>query len=248
MAQRVCRVRFAVVRAGHLACPAIPQHRLFHRDIAPGRAWFRGALLVSGMVLLPLLALLHVSDGVPGADARASVAAGTRADARGAMSDAAMIDARRAAVAERSVRFAASRSRTSLLSREDGEAANATTTTAAPPPSVRPRPKPKPVVRAAKPAAAPTTAKPSPPPPASTNKQLGAASFYSPARADECAHRTLPFGTIVTVTNVATGASTTCRIGDRGPFVAGRVIDLSKQRFAELASPSAGVIRVRLSW
>jgi rare lipoprotein A len=41
------------------------------------------------------------------------------------------------------------------------------------------------------------------------------------------AHRTLPFGTRVTVTNHHTGSSVVVRINDRGPFVRGRVIDLS---------------------
>ena len=41
------------------------------------------------------------------------------------------------------------------------------------------------------------------------------------------AHRTLPFGTRVTVTNSHTGSSVVVRINDRGPFVRGRVIDLS---------------------
>jgi rare lipoprotein A len=41
------------------------------------------------------------------------------------------------------------------------------------------------------------------------------------------AHRTLPFGTLVRVTNNATGRSVVVRINDRGPFVAGRVIDLT---------------------
>jgi rare lipoprotein A (peptidoglycan hydrolase) len=201
----------------------------------------RGALLVTGMVLVPLLSLLHVGDAIPGVEARTSVvaaAASPSADAE-----------RQAALAERTVRYAASRSRTSLLSRED-IALMATTTTAPPPPPTTARPKPKavakPVVKRAAPAAA---AKPAPTAaPAPSNEQHGAASFYSPRAADECAHRTLPFGTIVTVTSVATGKSTTCRVGDRGPFIAGRVIDLSRQRFAELAPPSTGVIRVRLTW
>ena len=42
------------------------------------------------------------------------------------------------------------------------------------------------------------------------------------------AHRTLPFGTRVRVTNVRTGRSAVVRINDRGPFAHGRVIDLSK--------------------
>src|ERR1700730_18062272 len=41
------------------------------------------------------------------------------------------------------------------------------------------------------------------------------------------AHRTLPFGTLVRVTNEANGRSVVVRINDRGPFVAGRVIDLT---------------------
>jgi len=41
------------------------------------------------------------------------------------------------------------------------------------------------------------------------------------------AHRTLPFGSIVTVVNNRNGRSVTVRINDRGPFVHGRVIDLS---------------------
>lgn len=197
------------------------------------------------MVLVPLVSLLHVGDGIPGVDDRATTVA--VAAGGGAASRAAELEA---ALAERTVRHAASRgSRTSLLSREDIALMNTTTTAPPVATTARPKPKaaPKPAVkRAVAPAPAPpptTTAKPAP-----ANEQIGAASFYSPPAADECAHRTLPFGTIVTVTNLATGKSTTCRVGDRGPFVAGRVIDLSKARFAELASPSAGVIRVRLTW
>src|SRR5687768_13378822 len=183
------------------------------------------------MVLVPMLSLLHVGDGIPGTDERALVAG-----AASTPSDAELIAARQSAVAERSVAYAASRSRTSLLSREDVEAANATTTTAPPPPPTTARPTPKPAVRTvgtATPEPAPAPARAPAPAPAPANEQVGAASFYAPRDAAECAHRTLPFGTIVTVTNVATGKSTTCRVGDRGPFVAGRVIDLSKQRFSE---------------
>jgi rare lipoprotein A len=41
------------------------------------------------------------------------------------------------------------------------------------------------------------------------------------------AHRTLPFGTLVRVTNDANGQSVVVRINDRGPFISGRVIDLT---------------------
>ena len=79
------------------------------------------------------------------------------------------------------------------------------------------------------------------------NSQTGQASWYD-APAGTCAHRSLPFGTIVTVTNQSSGASTTCRVADRGPFVAGRIIDLSRDTFAKIASTSSGVIQVRIEW
>jgi rare lipoprotein A len=50
---------------------------------------------------------------------------------------------------------------------------------------------------------------------------------YARATAYTAAHRTLPFGTMVEVTNAATHRSVIVRINDRGPFVAGRVIDLT---------------------
>src|SRR5260221_10364659 len=50
---------------------------------------------------------------------------------------------------------------------------------------------------------------------------------YAHATAYTAAHRTLPFGTFVEVTNTRTGRSVIVRINDRGPFVAGRVIDLT---------------------
>ncbi|VXC46209.1 Endolytic peptidoglycan transglycosylase RlpA [Pseudomonas sp. 9Ag] len=60
------------------------------------------------------------------------------------------------------------------------------------------------------------------------------------------AHRTLPFGTKVRVINTRNGKSVVVRINDRGPFVRGRIIDLSKAAFERIASTRAGVIRVRL--
>ena len=60
------------------------------------------------------------------------------------------------------------------------------------------------------------------------------------------AHRTLPFGTRVRVTNTRNSQSVVVRINDRGPFVRGRIIDLSKAAFERIASARAGVIRVRL--
>jgi peptidoglycan lytic transglycosylase len=59
------------------------------------------------------------------------------------------------------------------------------------------------------------------------------------------AHRTLPFDTRVRVINLATGMSITVRINDRGPYLAGRCLDLSRAAFDAIANLSSGVIDVR---
>lgn len=59
------------------------------------------------------------------------------------------------------------------------------------------------------------------------------------------AHRNLPFNSEVRVTNVANGKSVTVRINDRGPFVSGRCLDLSRASFAQIANLGTGVIDVR---
>ena len=61
------------------------------------------------------------------------------------------------------------------------------------------------------------------------------------------AHRTLPFGTIVEVTNLATGVTVQVRINDRGPFVGSRVIDLSHEAARRLGMVREGVAPVRLT-
>jgi rare lipoprotein A len=61
------------------------------------------------------------------------------------------------------------------------------------------------------------------------------------------AHRDLPLGTIVDVTNVETGASVRVRINDRGPFVHGRVIDLSEAAARRIGVIGPGVAMVRLA-
>ena len=60
------------------------------------------------------------------------------------------------------------------------------------------------------------------------------------------AHRTLPFDTVVRVTNLSNGKSTVVRITDRGPFVDNRIIDLSMAAAREIDSMGAGVVPVRL--
>ncbi len=60
------------------------------------------------------------------------------------------------------------------------------------------------------------------------------------------AHRTLPFETMVRVTNERNGKSTVVRITDRGPFVNNRIIDLSYAAAREIESIGPGVVPVRL--
>ncbi|MBY8916526.1 septal ring lytic transglycosylase RlpA family protein [Nitratireductor sp. L1-7-SE] len=87
--------------------------------------------------------------------------------------------------------------------------------------------------------------------------QCGSASWYAltsmtasgermnPA-AMTAAHRTLPFGTKLRVTNKRNGRSVVVRINDRGPFVRGRILDLSKAAAARLGFIRAGHTRVCL--
>jgi rare lipoprotein A len=60
------------------------------------------------------------------------------------------------------------------------------------------------------------------------------------------AHRTLPFGTIVKVTNLDNGKSVLVKINDRGPFVEGRIIDLSRAAAIQLGMIDSGVAHVSL--
>jgi rare lipoprotein A len=83
----------------------------------------------------------------------------------------------------------------------------------------------------------------------SRGSQAGEASWYSFAPGDglTAAHPWLPFGTVVTVTNLENGMTVRVVINDRGPF-GGRIIDLSNEAFARIAPLSQGVAQVRLSW
>jgi len=62
------------------------------------------------------------------------------------------------------------------------------------------------------------------------------------------AHKTLPFGTKVKVTNLSTGKSTKVVIEDRGPHVAGRIIDLSKKSAKKIGLLSQGVGSVKIEY
>ena len=60
------------------------------------------------------------------------------------------------------------------------------------------------------------------------------------------AHRTLPFGTRLKVTNSQNGKSVIVRVNDRGPFAKGRVIDLSSSAFKSIANLNLGVVPVKI--
>ena len=61
------------------------------------------------------------------------------------------------------------------------------------------------------------------------------------------AHRSLPFGSLVRVTNTSNGDSVVVRINDRGPFSRGRVIDVSQAAAREIGMHRSGTARVKLA-
>ena len=65
-------------------------------------------------------------------------------------------------------------------------------------------------------------------------------------RSNTAAHRKLPFGTIVKVTNIKNGKSITVKINDRGPFVKGRIIDLTRSSFSRIGDLDSGIINVKI--
>jgi rare lipoprotein A len=117
-------------------------------------------------------------------------------------------------------------------------------TTSTPPPSPQPPP--------------PISQQPAAPQPFFT--QTGLASFYGHAHAGKAtangqafdpkdftaAHRTLAFGTLVRVTDLENGQTITVKITDRGPFVRGRILDVSLAAARALGMQDKGVTRIRL--
>lgn len=90
--------------------------------------------------------------------------------------------------------------------------------------------------------------------------QVGAASWYGrwhagrrtatgerfDPRAMTCAHRSLPLGSVIKVTDLATGKKVAVEVNDRGPYVKGRILDLSEGAARELGIGDKGVTMVRL--
>jgi rare lipoprotein A len=93
-----------------------------------------------------------------------------------------------------------------------------------------------------------------------TVEQVGEASWYGPAQDGQAtasgetfdqekltaAHRTLPLGTKAVVTNLETGKSVEVRINDRGPYVKGRKIDLSRAAARKIGISKEGVAKVKI--
>lgn len=119
-----------------------------------------------------------------------------------------------------------------------------TTTTAAPETSTTTTAAPS-TATTARPTTTTTTAPP--PPTLPPNTETGKATWYA-YRDGECAHKTLPRGTVVTITNMANGRTATCTVTDRGPYGGTRIIDLDDDTFAQLAPLSAGIIDVTITW
>jgi rare lipoprotein A len=127
---------------------------------------------------------------------------------------------------------------------------------------------PQPSTTATNPNATPGNPNPSGPPPASERQpaipgqyvEEGVASWYGvpfngrhtsngeiyDMHTMTAAHRTLPFNTIVRVTNLRNGKQTEVRINDRGPFVANRIIDLSLAASQAIDLVGTGTAQVRL--
>nr|MBF0682240.1 septal ring lytic transglycosylase RlpA family protein [Pseudomonas sp.] len=113
---------------------------------------------------------------------------------------------------------------------------------------------------AERPSPAPAPAEPPPPVREQSFSQTGKASFYARMHHGQrtangethdqnalvAAHRSLPFGTRVRVTNLANGKQVVVRINDRGPFRRGRIIDVSRAAAAQLNMIDAGIVRVRI--
>ncbi|HWF15660.1 MAG TPA: septal ring lytic transglycosylase RlpA family protein [Acidimicrobiales bacterium] len=115
-----------------------------------------------------------------------------------------------------------------------------TTTTAA---TVTPTTRPVPVTTTTLPPTTTTTA-----PRVAANNEVGDATWYAAAPAGMCASPTLPFGTVLTVVNNVTGASTVCTVDDREGAGYPRVVDLSPEGFSQIGDLSQGVVAVTISW
>ena len=77
------------------------------------------------------------------------------------------------------------------------------------------------------------------------SRKTASGELYDRAK-KTAARKKLPFGTIVKVTNTKNSRSVIVKINDRGPFVKGRIVDLSASAFSNIANLAAGVIDVKI--
>ncbi len=77
-------------------------------------------------------------------------------------------------------------------------------------------------------------------------QRVASGGYFNPS-AMTAAHRTLPFGTRVRVTHQASGRIVDVHINDRGPFIAGRIIDLSKAAAHVIGLTASGIARVSIT-
>ena len=77
-------------------------------------------------------------------------------------------------------------------------------------------------------------------------QRVASGGWFNP-NAYTAAHKTLPFGTRVRVTNMGNGRSVEVTINDRGPYIAGRIIDLSKAAAQAISMTGQGIANVRMS-
>lgn len=77
------------------------------------------------------------------------------------------------------------------------------------------------------------------------SQKTASGELYDKAK-KTAAHRKLPFGTKIRVTNTKNKKSVIVKINDRGPYVKGRIIDLSRSAFSRIARLEAGIINVKI--
>ena len=77
-------------------------------------------------------------------------------------------------------------------------------------------------------------------------QRVASGGWFNP-NAMTAAHKTLPFGTRVRVTHLGNGRSVTVTINDRGPYVAGRIIDLSRAAASAINMTGQGVARIQMT-
>ena len=79
------------------------------------------------------------------------------------------------------------------------------------------------------------------------NRKTASGDFFSQEQ-HTAAHKDLPFGSEVKVTNLENGKTIIVKINDRGPFIEGRIIDLSSSSFQKIGNLQDGLLNVKLNF